>query len=380
MRVVRKQKNNSLQPAKRKYHQPDWVLFGMVLALVAVGCILLSSASVVVASDRFSDSYYYVKLQLLRGILPGVALAVVCSFIDYHVWRKFAKVFLIGALILLIVVLIPGIGTATKGAQRWIGLGFFSFQPSEIVKLFLVIYLAAWMTKHEQAIREKWKTFLPFLFLIIPIGGLMVLQPDIGTFGLMALVALAMYIIAHAPWRQIGAFIGLGFAFIAVVAKIEPYRLARLLVFINPDIDPQGIGYQLNQSLLAVGSGGLWGMGLGRSRQKYQFLPEVMGDSIFAVIAEELGFFLTIGLLSLFAVLVYRGMIVASRAPDTFGKFFATGLVLWVGFQAGINICAMLGIFPLTGVPLPFISYGSTAMVSTLVAMGILLNISRQTR
>ncbi len=380
MRMARKQKNNSIQHTKSKYHQPDWVLFGMVIALVVVGCILLSSASVVVASDRFSDSYYYVKQQLVRGIVPGLAGALIFSFIDYRIWRKFAKVFLITALILLIAVLIPGIGTATKGAQRWIGLGFFSFQPSEIVKLFLLMYLAAWMTKHEQAIQEKWKTFLPFLFLIIPIGVLMVLQPDIGTFGLMALVALAMYSIARAPWRQIVAFVGLGVAFVAIVAKVEPYRLARLLVFMNPNIDPQGIGYQLNQSLLAVGSGGLWGMGLGRSRQKYQFLPEVMGDSIFAVIAEELGFFLTIGLISLFAVLVYRGMIVASRAPDAFGKFLAAGLTLWVGFQASINICAMLGIFPLTGVPLPFISYGSTAMVSTLVAMGILINISRQTR
>ena len=236
------------------------------------------------------------------------------------------------------------------------------------------------MTKHQQAIKETWKTFLPFLSLILPVGLLMVLQPDIGTFGLIAVVALAMYSIAHAPWRQIGAFVGIGIAFIAVIAKIEPYRLARLLVFMNPNIDPQGIGYQLNQSLLAVGSGGLWGMGLGRSRQKYQFLPEVMGDSIFAVMAEELGFFLTLGVLALFVVLVYRGMLVAGKAPDDFGKFLTIGLVLWVGFQAGINICAMLGIFPLTGVPLPFISYGSTAMVSTLVAMGIVMNVSRQTR
>ncbi|OGY68925.1 MAG: cell division protein FtsW, partial [Candidatus Jacksonbacteria bacterium RIFCSPHIGHO2_02_FULL_43_10] len=347
---------------------------------VVLGCIMLSSASVVVASDRFSDSYYYIKLQIVRGIVPGLLLAAVFSFIDYHVWRKFAKLFLIIALILLVVVLIPGIGTVAGGAQRWIGLGYFSFQPSEIVKLFLVIYLAAWMTKHQQAIKETWKTFLPFLSLILPVGLLMVLQPDIGTFGLIAVVALAMYSIAHAPWRQIGAFVGIGIAFIAVIAKIEPYRLARLLVFMNPNIDPQGIGYQLNQSLLAVGSGGLWGMGLGRSRQKYQFLPEVMGDSIFAVMAEELGFFLTLGVLALFVVLVYRGMLVAGKAPDDFGKFLTIGLVLWVGFQAGINICAMLGIFPLTGVPLPFISYGSTAMVSTLVAMGIVMNVSRQTR
>ncbi|HAZ16853.1 MAG TPA: putative lipid II flippase FtsW [Candidatus Jacksonbacteria bacterium] len=378
--MARKQKNNTIQQAKQRYHRPDWVLFGMVIALVVLGCIMLSSASVVVASDRFSDSYYYIKLQIVRGIVPGLLLAAVFSFIDYHVWRKFAKLFLIIALILLVVVLIPGIGTVAGGAQRWIGLGYFSFQPSEIVKLFLVIYLAAWMTKHQQAIKETWKTFLPFLSLILPVGLLMVLQPDIGTFGLIAVVALAMYSIAHAPWRQIGAFVGIGIAFIAVIAKIEPYRLARLLVFMNPNIDPQGIGYQLNQSLLAVGSGGLWGMGLGRSRQKYQFLPEVMGDSIFAVMAEELGFFLTLGVLALFVVLVYRGMLVAGKAPDDFGKFLTIGLVLWVGFQAGINICAMLGIFPLTGVPLPFISYGSTAMVSTLVAMGIVMNVSRQTR
>jgi len=378
--VVKKQKNNSTQIKKHRYHKPDWVLFGIILTLVVLGCIMLSSASVVIASDRFSDSYYYVKQQLIRGIIPGVMGAFICSFIDYRILRKFAKFFLFGAVLLLIVVLIPGVGTATKGAQRWIGLGFFSFQPSEIVKLFFVIYLAAWMTKHQQAIREKWKTFLPFLFLIIPIGLFMVLQPDIGTFGLMAMVALAMYSIASAPWRQIVAFMGLGGAFVAIVAIVKPYRLARLLVFMNPDIDPQGIGYQLNQSLIAVGSGGLWGMGLGRSRQKYQFLPEVMGDSIFAIMAEELGFFLTLGVLSLFAVFVYRGMLVASRAPDDFGKFLAAGITLWVGFQASINICAMLGIFPLTGVPLPFISYGSTAMVSTLVAMGILINISRQTR
>ncbi|MBT7338535.1 MAG: FtsW/RodA/SpoVE family cell cycle protein, partial [Candidatus Jacksonbacteria bacterium] len=195
-----------------------------------------------------------------------------------------------------------------------------------------------------------------------------------------ALVSLGMYVLAQAPWRQIFSMVGLGFGLLLVAIRLEPYRLSRVLVFLNPGTDPQGIGYQLTQALLAVGTGGLWGLGLGRSVQKYAYLPEVIGDSIFAIIAEELGFFLTVGVLALFAILVYRGILIARNAPDNFGRLLAAGITLWIGFQAFINIGAMIGILPLTGLPLPFMSFGNTALVSMLISMGLLLNISRQTR
>ena len=364
----------------KHYHSPDWVLFAVLGVLLVVGLVMLSSASVVVASDKFADSYYYVKQQLVRGILPGLFLMAIAYIIDYRVWRKLAPIGLLFSVLLLLAVFIPGVGTATKGAQRWIGLGFISFQPSEIVKLFFIVYLAAWMTKHKQAIQEKWTTFFPFLALVGGVGFLIFLQPDIGTFGLLALVSLGMYVLAQAPWRQIFSMVGLGFGLMLVAIRLEPYRLSRVLVFLNPGTDPQGIGYQLTQALLAVGTGGLWGLGLGRSVQKYAYLPEVIGDSIFAIIAEELGFFLTVGVLALFAILVYRGILIARNAPDNFGRLLAAGITLWIGFQAFINIGAMIGILPLTGLPLPFMSFGNTALVSMLISMGLLLNISRQTR
>lgn len=374
--VVKKTKAKN----SKHYHSPDWVLFAVLGVLLIVGIVMLSSASVVVASDRFADSYYYVKQQLVRGILPGLFLMGIAYLVDYRVWKKLAPIGLLFSVLLLLAVFIPGVGTATKGAQRWIGLGFISFQPSEIVKLFFIVYLAAWMTKHKDSIQEKWKTFFPFLALVGGIGFLIFLQPDIGTFGLLALVSLGMYVLAQAPWRQVFSMTGLGLGLLLVAIRLEPYRLSRVLVFLNPGTDPQGIGYQLTQALLAVGTGGLWGLGLGRSRQKYAYLPEVIGDSIFAVIAEELGFFLTVGILALFAILVYRGILIARNAPDNFGRLLASGITLWIGFQAFINIGAMIGILPLTGLPLPFMSFGNTALVSMLIAMGLLLNISRQTR
>ena len=221
---------------------------------------------------------------------------------------------------------------------------------------------------------------LPFLFLLGVISALILLQPDMGTLTVIAVIAIVVYFIAGAPWKHL-AFIGIGgLGVFALLIKLAPYRAARLTTFLNPELDPQGIGYHINQALLALGTGGIFGLGLGHSRQKFNFLPEPYGDSIFAVIGEELGFLLSVGLIVLFVLIMWRGYNIAKRAPDTFSKLVATGIVTWIAFQALVNIAAMVALIPMTGIPLPLISYGSTSLLTILASLGILVNISKYTK
>ena len=300
--------------------------------------------------------------------------------LDYRFWKRWAGTLLIIAGVLLVLVLIPGVGVEAGGARRWIGFGNFTLQASEFAKFALVIYLAYWFERKGREITDLYKTFLPFVGLLLAMFFLVIQEPDLGTASVTAAIAGTMYLVAGASWGQLGTLLGGGVAGVFLLIKVAPYRLRRLLTFLNPGADPLGAGYHINQALLAIGSGGIFGLGYGHSRQKYSFLPEPSSDSIFAIIGEELGLIGAVFLVVIpFAIIVWRGLLVARKAPDMFGRMMALGLTCWIGYQAIINIGAIVGLFPLTGVPLPFISLGGSSLVIMLAASGVLLNISKQT-
>lgn len=363
---------------RRSKNQPDYVLIISVLALVIIGLIVLSSASAVLSYERFGNNYYFFTHQLIYGVLFGVAAFFITSKIDYHYWKKLAALMLILTLILLVIVFIPGLSLEYGGARRWINIGSFTFQPTELAKLTFLLYLATWLDKRQKGIKDWKYGFVPFVTILGAISFLIILQPDVGTMSIIILIAITTYFVAGARFPHLMLLGGAGVALFLILIKVAPYRMARLTVFLNPEIDPQGIGYQINQALLAIGSGGLFGRGLGKSIQKYNYLPEASGDSIFAVMAEELGFIRILLLIALFLVLAIRGFQIARGAPDFFGKIIATGVTCWICFQAFINIAAISGLVPLTGIPLPFISYGGSALLFALAAVGILVNISKQ--
>lgn len=362
------------------YHKPDYVFIVSVFALVIFGLVMLSSASVVLSYQNFGHNWYYFFRQLLLGGVLGFFGFVIASRIDFHHWKKYAPLLLFFTLFLLILVFIPQFNLEYGGARRWIHIGPLTMQPTEMAKLTFLLYLATWLEKRRKGIYDFGSSFLPFLIILAVIGFLIVMQPDVGTFSIIILAAVATYFVAGAHPKHLLALVVGGAVLFLMLIKIAPYRMARFTVFLNPEIDPQGIGYQINQSLLAIGSGGLFGRGLGKSIQKYNYLPEAQGDSVFAIIAEELGFIRVLILIGLFGILAWRGYLIARSAPDLFGKICVTGIISWITFQALINVAAMIGLIPLTGVPLPFVSYGGTALLFALIGMGIVVNVSRQTR
>ncbi len=254
-----------------------------------------------------------------------------------------------------------------------------SLQPTEVLKLTIILYLACWLEKKGKGVRDFAYGFLPFIVMISIIAFLIIKQPDIGTMFIISLTAGIMFFVAGANLFQLSLVSAFGIGVLWLLIKNAPYRMARLSVLLDPSKDPGGIGYHVTQALLAIGSGGWWGRGFNQSRQKYLYLPEPIGDSIFAIIAEELGFLRTLLIIIIFMILIYRGFKIAKYAPDVFGRLIAIGITSWIAFQALINISAMTMILPLTGIPLPFISYGGSSLVTLFAAIGILLNISKQT-
>lgn len=362
-------------------HKIDGALVWLVCLIVIIGLVILASASSVIALQEYGNAYYYLIRQLLFGVIPGLILFIVLSRIDYHLVARWALVFLIISLLLLIAVLIPGVGVELGGASRWLQVGPVSFQPSEFFKLFFILYLAVWFDKKGwEEIRSFTKGVVPFLIFLTIAVVLLILQPDMGTMMVVVMGAVILYFAAGARLSVLFFLILAGLASILVLIKVAPYRLNRLTVFLNPESDPLNIGWHVNQALLAVGSGGFWGVGLGHSRQKYQYLPEVAGDSIFPVVAEELGFLLTSFLVLLLVILILRGIKIAKQSSDNLGRLIAIGIISWLGLQMFVNITAMLNLLPLTGIPLPLVSHGGTAMAVNLAALGMLVNISGQTR
>lgn len=347
----------------------DKQLFFVVLALVVIGIAMVFNASVVDATRTFGDEFFYARRQAIWALIGFVGLFFF-SKLNYKVLERFA-LFIFGAsVLLLIVVLVPGVGVSALGALRWIEVGPIVIQPAEFAKFALVIWLAAVFSKTKSSL-------VPFIFTIGLLAGLTILEPDLGTAIIIGAVGLIMYFTAGVPLFYFLGVIPLGFGLAILLILISPYRKERLLTFLNPQIDPLGTSYHIRQILIALGSGGIFGVGLGQSRQKYLFLPEPTTDSILAIIGEELGFVGTAAVLVAFVYLIWKGLTIASRISDPFGRLLAVGITSWVGVQAFMNISAMVALVPLTGIPLPFFSYGGSSLVVTLWAVGILLNISK---
>lgn len=355
----------------------DYTLLGVILILLVFGLLSLSSASTVLSFERFGNNHYYFLRQLMFGALPGLILMFFLAKIDYHRLQKYAPLLILSGIVLLVLVLIPGIGFKVGNARRWINFGAFLFQPAEFLKLATVIYLASWFDKRQRHADDLYYGFLPSLTIVALISGLIILEPDIGTMVALTAFASAMFFVGGVKVKYLLATAAAGLLVMWILIKAAPYRLSRISAYFNPNLDTKGISYQINQALLAIGSGGLWGNGFGQSRQKYNYLPEPIGDSIFAIMSEELGFIRISIIMILFLALAYKGLKIAKKAPDTFGKLLAVGITSWFVFQAMINIGGITAVIPLTGIPLPFISYGSTALAVSLAGAGILLNISR---
>ncbi len=353
--------------------QIDFPLLIFVLILVSFGLLSIFNASSYIAYRDFGDKYRYIRDQF-QWVALGLTAMTVATFFDYRKLYNLSLPILISAIVLLVGVFIPGIGIYALGANRWIDARFFIIQPAEYVKLGLAIYLAAWFSRKENG------RFLAFCLLIGLVLGLVMLEPDMGTASVILVEAAVIYFLSGGSiWKFLAAVPVVGVAGFLLI-KFSPYRAARLATFMNIGDSPEHATYHVRQILIALGSGGITGLGLGNSLQKYAYLPENTTDSIFAIIAEEVGFIGSTILVLIFMAVVWRGFVIAVNAKDTFGKLLAGGIISFLAVQAFINLAAQTALIPLTGIPLPFISYGGSALVIDMCAIGILLSISRQSR
>ncbi|KKP79929.1 MAG: cell division protein FtsW [Candidatus Moranbacteria bacterium RIFOXYA12_FULL_35_19] len=360
-----------------KDNQIDKKLLYTILTLLIFGLVMIASAGISYSRSRFGDPYYFFKHQLFYGAIPGIIVLYITQKINYNFWKKISLPFFILSVVFLILVFVPEFGSKVYGASRWLKLGIFSFQPSEMLKLSIIIYLAAWLESRSEKVKDFYEGLIPFLIIIGLISFLLIKQPDVGTLGVIILISISIFFVSGAKISHMLLMGVSGIAILGMIIKMEAYRMDRFLVFLHPELDPQGIGYQINQALLAIGTGGFFGVGLGHSLQKFNYLPEPVGDSIFAIIAEETGWLGASLLIFIFVYLSIRGLKIAKKAPDNFSKFIAVGIIAWIVFQAFINIAAISGLIPLTGIPLPFISYGGTSLIFLMAGAGIILNISK---
>jgi cell division protein FtsW len=357
---------------------PVVLLIAAIGSLVLLGIIMILSASSVSSFATYGSSFLFFKKQLLWALI-GIAGFICFSRLDYRRLRGFGYVSFIIAVGLLLAVLIPGLGINVGGSSRWISMGPLSFQPSEFAKLALVLFAAdVFSRKHEKTFDSFSHTILPLIPALGLLTLLVLLQPDLGTTLVLGCIGIGLLFVAGAPLRYISPIVVAGTLLTAAAAMAEPYRRARILAFLNPWADPFNTGYQTIQSLIALGSGGWFGVGLGASRQKWSYIPNAHTDFIYAILGEETGLLGTLVVLGLFAFLAYMGVRTARKAPDRFGMIIASGVTVWVVLQALINIGAVTAALPITGVPLPLVSFGGTSLVILLAAMGILTNIAYQ--
>jgi len=355
----------------------NYLLLTTTIVLFLIGFIALASASAALSTKKFGHPFHYLKHQIIFGILPGIFLGFLLFFLPLRFLKKWALVFLLVNLFLVALVFLPKLGITSGGAKRWLNIGIGSFQPSEFLKLTFIIYISSWMASRASKQKGVEQTFFAFLIIIIVLSFLLLLQPDTSTFGVIAITGLAIFFLSETPFLHTILFSLMGAVSLFFLLKLTPYRMKRWIVFTNPEIDPLGIGYQIKQALIAVGSGGFFGLGIGFSRQKFGFLPHSISDSIFAIFAEETGFFGCLILVILFLLFFWQSVKIGIRSNDKFARLSAVGIGLWIFFQAFINIGAMIQILPLSGIPLPFISYGGSAIAAESAAVGLLLNISK---
>ena len=373
------QKFKRLLGAGSREHAPDYILIGAVFVIILFGLVMLSSASSAKAYLDFKNTYYYFNHQLF-GIGVGLIAFFIFSRLNYRILQDYAGWFLIGSILLLLLVFIPGLSASYGKARSWINVFGFSLQPSEFVKISFLLYLAAWLDRRGVSLRDLHVGIGPFVFVLGFIGFLMLLQPDFGTLFIIGFTSLIVYYVGGGSKKHIAYIIFFSFLGFLLMVNMRPYQMDRIKCMMDPGYSPDDVCFQINQSLIAVGSGGFWGRGFGESRQKFSYIPEVSSDSIFAIIGEETGMLFGVILLTMYFVIFYRGVIIAKKAPDGYGRILAIGIVTWISIQAIINIGGIINLMPMTGVPLPFISYGGSAMLASLIAVGILVNISKQTK
>ncbi len=364
--------------ANMKRGVPDLGLLALCTGLLIFGLLMLTSASSVVGLSLFGDSYFFIKRQVLFGLLPGLMAA----YIFYHVptawWQKNAGLVMGASLALLVAVLIPGLGeTYDKNARSWINLFGFSFQPAEFIKFGLILFFSGYLLNRRDRLKDWNNGFVPSLTAgLIPVA-LLIAQPDVGTGSIVFALVLALLFFAGAELKHLGTLLLVGLVGFGIMIGLAPYRLQRVTTFLHPELDPQGVGYQINQAYLAIGSGGVLGLGLGHSRQKFHYLPEVHADSIFAVIAEETGFIITVLFLLGLYILVRKIFTLAKHTSNEYDRLVLLGIGSWITIQSFLNIGAIIGLLPLTGVPLPFVSHGGSSLLALLAALGLVLQISQ---
>ncbi|MDH3753559.1 MAG: putative lipid II flippase FtsW [Acidimicrobiia bacterium] len=355
------------------------MLLVAVVALNLIGLVMVLSASSVTALNTTGSSWYHFQRQGMWFIVALVAMLITLR-IDYRLWRRVSAPLLVVALGLLVAVLVPGLGSAANGSQRWIVFGPISVQPSEIAKLAVVVFIGDLLARRSHRIRDTTLSLRPVLVVLVVVAALVLKQPNLGTTLVIGMVAFTMMFIAGVPLAPLSAWASVATGGAVLLAMSADYRRDRVLAFLDPWDDPLNTGYQTIQSLVGIASGGLWGVGLGNGRAKWGFLPFAHTDFIFAVVAEELGFIGALTLIGLFVLLGLVGIRIAAEAPDRFGTLVATGITCWLVVQAFVNMGAVVGVLPITGVPLPFLSAGGSALVVNMTAVGVMLNIARQGR
>lgn len=364
----------------RKTSPPDYFFLSLTALLVVFGLVALSSASFDLAQMRFGDSYYYLSHQITNGLLVGIVGFLAGFLVYYRRWEKIIPFFLLATIGFLVMTFLDPFSIEVRGSSRWVSFGFFSFQPGELVKLSFLMYLAYWISKRGERINNWSEGFLPFLILTAVIVGLLFAQPATTTALIIIASVLVVYFVAGARFSFIAITVVLIASAVLALISITPYRAERIKAFLNPETDQLGSTYHINQALMSIGAGGWSGVGFGKSTTKLGFLPEPIGDSIFAVIAEEFGFIGASLLILTFFLFILKGFMIADKVPDTFGRLLVVGFVSLIGIQAFINIAAISGLIPLTGIPLPFISFGGTALAIFLTMSGMILNVSRYRR
>jgi cell division protein FtsW len=355
---------------------PDMWLVGVVVLLLSLGVVMVYSASAIVAADRFHDPSFFLKKQLFWAVL-GTGCLLGALRVDYRRLERWGVPILAAAGVLLVLVLVPPLAQPINGTRRWLRLGPVSFQPAELAKLALVVYLAAHLARAGQTVADFRRGLLPPLAVTGVLALLVLAQPDLGNCLALLAVTFALLFLAGSRVRHLAALWAAALPFLAVAVWLAPYRVRRIVTFLDPWSDPRGSGFQIIQSWLALGSGGLLGRGIGESRQKLFYLPEAHTDFVFAVIGEELGFVGAFAVVALFAVLVWRGLRVGLRAPDAFGAYLALGITVLIATQTLVNLGVVTGSLPTKGLPLPFISFGGSSLLVTMLAAGVLLNISQ---
>jgi cell division protein FtsW len=352
-------------------------LFGVAIVLLSAGVVMVYSASAIVAADRFHDPYFFLKKQVFWAVL-GAACLWLAIKVDYRRLEGFVLPLLIFAGILLVLVLVSPLGQAINGTRRWIRLGPVSFQPAELAKLALVLYLAAFLAKKGEVIEDLRRGILPPLAVAGLLAALVLAQPDLGNCLTLITLTFTLLFLAGGRARHLGLILAAALPPLVVAIWAAPYRLRRIVAFLDPWSDPRGSGFQIIQSWLALGNGGIFGQGIGASRQKLFYLPESHTDFIFAIIGEELGFVGAAAVVALFVVLVWRGFRIGLRAPDPFGGYLALGITVLIATQVLVNLGVVTGLLPTKGLPLPFLSFGGSALLVTMLSTGVLLNISQQ--